>query len=83
MAFTQTLDHSCSIGGARLQAWTITGDGSDTAFDTGLERVVAAWAQNVDDTVTTGVSITVSGGNVTFGRVITNDKSFKVFVIGE
>jgi len=83
MAFTQSLDHSCSIGGARFQAWTLTGDGSDTAFDCGLERAIACWVQNQDDTVTSGVSVTISGGTITFGRVITNTKIVRVFVIGE
>ena len=84
MAFTQALDHSSSIGGARLQTWTITGDGSDTTLVTGLKRVVAVWLQNIDDTDWgTGISTTVSAGTVTFYKVITSAKKWNVFVIGE
>ena len=86
MAFTQSLDHSMSVGGARLQCWTITGDGSDRAFECGLLNATACWTQNIDDTDTSaagGVSMTVSGGTITFGRLIASGKKNYVFVLGE
>jgi hypothetical protein len=88
MAFTLSLDYSASIGGGRIQCWTVTGDGTDTAFCCDLSRAIACWAQNEDDgTITTGVSVTITtSGNssrLVFGRPFTSGKKWKVFVLGE
>lgn len=84
MALTLSLDYSCSLGGQRLQSWTITGDGAVKRFRHGLERAVACWAQNVDDSTKTGTSIGISGVSVVFyGAVPTSAKKWNVFVLGE
>ena len=84
MALTTALDHSCSIGGARLQCWTITGNGSDTTVATNLKRIIAVWLQNIDDSDWgTGISTTTSAGTVTLYKAITNTKKWNLFVIGE
>jgi hypothetical protein len=84
MALTISLDYSTSLGSQRLQAWTITGDGSIKRFRHGLLRAVACWAQNEDDTTKTGTSVIVSGVSVHItGAAITSGKKYKVFVLGE
>jgi hypothetical protein len=83
--FTTTLDYSCSLGGgARLQCWTILGDGATQSFQTGLLRGIAGWVQNQDDPTNTAVSLVITAkGGVSIGREIDDGKYQKLYVIGE
>ena len=83
MALSTSLDFSTSIGGARLQCWTVTGDGSAKRFNTQLLRPIACWVQNEDDSSVSGTSVTVSGTSIVLYKAITSAKKYKVFVLGE
>ncbi len=85
MAITSGLSFTCNIGGARLHTYRYTGDGTIKRLDTGLERIVTLWANNVNDTATvnSGTSITWSGASIIFTVAPTSGKSWHVFVIGE
>lgn len=84
MALTTTLNYTTSLGGARLQCWTVTGDGTVKRFRHGLLRAIAVWAQNEDDATKTGTSCAVSGVSIFVkGAVMTSTNLWKIFVLGE
>jgi len=84
MALTLSLDYSTSLGGAHLQCWSVTGDGTVKRFRHGLLRAIACWTQNIDDTTKTNTSAAVSGVSIFVkGKVMTSTKKWQVFVLGE
>jgi len=85
MALTQSLSFSGTMGGRRLEAWSITGDGSDTSFDPLLACVDHAWLQSATG-VTADLRTSISAGVITLtqknGGALESGKVYYLFLLG-